>query len=423
MSKIRIHEVLIVEGKYDAVALNSVVDGLIITTDGFSIFSDTEKKELICQLGKARGVVILTDSDAAGFQIRHYVEKIAKGCEIKHAYIPAVEGKEKRKSIASKEGTLGVEGLPKEVLLQALQRAGITDKEEKKGREISFTDLYELGISGTAGSADKRREFLKKVGLPHRLSKKALREVLSILYSYEELVDLLQGKPALFWDFHGTLTLPDVQWFDAAMEAAQEMVPQRPLSHETLTQYFSATCLPWFTMPDGDSRSVASSAKWWAYCEKEFVGMFQNCGFTEEEARKIAPALKHKILQPHRYTLFEDAIPTLRELQKRGYTHYIASNNFPELEEVVTALGLRPYFSKVFVSGLMGFEKPHQEFFELLVEQTGETAEVWMIGDNPKDDIDGGRKAGFNTIAVHREAVEAADYCVAHLAQILDILK
>lgn len=421
--KIRINEVLIVEGKYDAAALAGVVEGLILTTDGFSVFSDTEKKELIRELGKKRGIVVLTDSDAAGFQIRHYIEKIARGCSVKHAYIPAVEGKERRKAAPSKEGTLGVEGLPPSVLAAALERAGVAGQELKKGRQIDYTDLYQLGLSGTEGSSEKRRVFLKKVGLPQRLSKKALCEVLSTLYTYDELLQILEGKPVLFWDFHGTLSLPEVQWFDAAMEAAAEAAPETPLSKERLLDNFSAACLPWYTLQNKDSRHVSGSRAWWNYCENEFAAMFQKCGFSAEQAEKIAPRLRRKMLNPEWYHLYPDVIDTLGKLQQRGYKNYVASNNFPELAQLLDKLGLTPYFSGIFSSGEIGYEKPHSEFFEALREGSGFPGQVWMIGDNPVDDIQGANQAGFTTVAVHGVQAPEADYQLDELAELLEILR
>ena len=187
MEKLRVNEVVVVEGKYDAAALAGVMEGLILTTGGFSIFSDQEKKELIRRLGRERGLLILTDSDAAGFSIRHYVEKIAGGCVIKNAYIPAVPGKESRKSAPSREGTLGVEGLPAEVLRRSLAQAGVTVRRAADREPITYTDLYEWGISGGAGSAERRRLLLQQLGLPPRLSKRALCQVLDSLYTKGEV--------------------------------------------------------------------------------------------------------------------------------------------------------------------------------------------------------------------------------------------
>ena len=191
MSKLRIEEIIVVDGKYDAVKLSDLVDALIVPTKGFSIFTSEETKQLILRLGKKRGIIVLTDSDAAGFRIRNYVNKIAVGLPVKNAYVPALAGKEKRKSQPSKEGLLGVEGVPAEAILQALRTAGAHPSAERQGRQITYTDLFELGLSGTQGSAERRRIWLSAIGLPPRLSKKALCETLNSLYSYEEFLQTL----------------------------------------------------------------------------------------------------------------------------------------------------------------------------------------------------------------------------------------
>ncbi|NLW79185.1 MAG: DUF4093 domain-containing protein [Ruminococcaceae bacterium] len=193
MERLKVRELVVVEGRYDASTLAGLVDGLILTTDGFSIFSDAEKKALIRRLGAQRGLLILTDSDAAGFRIRHYIEKIAAGCSIKNAYIPALKGKESRKAAPSKEGTLGVEGLPPDVLRTALKNAGVTSAQPAAGVPISYTDLFELGISGGAGSARRRRLLLEKLGLPPRLSKQALIQVLTSLYTKDQIAMELEA--------------------------------------------------------------------------------------------------------------------------------------------------------------------------------------------------------------------------------------
>lgn len=422
MDRLRIEEVLVVEGKYDAVALATLVDGLIIPTNGFSIYTEPEKIELLQKLGKERGLVILTDSDAAGFQIRTYIEKKVKGCNIKNAYIPAVKGKESRKSSPSKEGTLGVEGLPPEILRNALLTAGVNSKQERVGREITYTDLYLVGISGGVQSVQKRKELLTRIGLPHRLSKRALCQVLNSLYSYEEFLELLKEKPVLFWDFHGTLTLPEVTWFTVAMEAAQEQVPEVMLEEKTLVKYFSKTCLPWFTVPSGDTRHLAGSKAWWEYCEMEFVKMFVQCGFTLEQAQKIAPQIRVKILEPKRYTLYPQVLETLQALQKRGYKSYILSNNFPELEEIIEKMGIRPYFQKVLVSGRIGYDKPSQEIFSIAKKYAGYPNDCWMIGDSLKDDVQGSKKAGFTAVLANQEKNDLADYTVQNISELLKIL-
>ncbi len=193
IEKLRVNEVIVVEGKYDAATVSNLVDGLVLTTDGFSVYKNDELRELILRLGEKRGVVVLTDSDAAGFRIRNYINNFAQNITVKNAYVPSVAGKESRKDAPSKEGLLGVEGMPPEAILTALRLAGIGDAPVRSGREISYADLYALGLSGTAGSANARRALLGKIGLPLRLSKKALREVLSSLYSYEELEQLIKS--------------------------------------------------------------------------------------------------------------------------------------------------------------------------------------------------------------------------------------
>ncbi|MGD9560649.1 MAG: HAD-IA family hydrolase, partial [Oscillospiraceae bacterium] len=400
---------------------------------GFSIFTDEETKALIRRLGKTRGVLILTDSDAAGFKIRHHIEMIARGCPVKNAYIPALPGKEPRKSHPSKEGTLGVEGLPVQALRAALLRAGVATQKPRAPQDpITYTDLYEWGISGGKGSAVRRRALLQALGLPPRLSKRALIGVLSSLYSKEELTRHIRALPAeapavpqrpvLFWDFHGTLTLPDVVWFDAAMEAAAQQVPQKPLARKTLERYFSATCLPWFTVPSRDTRHLAAPGAWWAHCEAHFVPMFQRCGFTLAEAQRIAPAVREKVLQPQRYHLYEDAVPTLQALAARGYQSFILSNNFPELAAIVKALGLAPYFQDVLVSGRIGYDKPHPGIFAAARQAAAPCQNLWLIGDNPVDDIEGANAAGFVSVTVHGPPVPAATHSVQHLAQLLPLL-
>lgn len=190
MNKIRVSEVIVVEGKYDAAKLADIVDGLILTTDGFSVFKNNELRELILKLGAKRGLVVLTDSDAAGFKIRKYINDFAQNITVKNAYVPSLKGKESRKDLPSKEGLLGVEGIPIECIIKALKTAGVGEECEKNGRSINYTDLFELGISGGNNSMKKRQALLSQIGLPLRLSKKALCQVLSSLYTYDEFAKI-----------------------------------------------------------------------------------------------------------------------------------------------------------------------------------------------------------------------------------------
>lgn len=195
MEKIKVSEVLVVEGRYDLNTLKQVFDATIVTTEGFGIFNDSEKLDLIRRLAQKRGVVILTDSDGAGFVIRSKLKSSLDPALVKHAYIPDVAGKEKRKRTRSKEGKLGVEGMDREVLIQALRRSGATlDGESASGAgDITKADLYALGLSGRPGSAEKRQELLRRMDLPEHLSPNALLDVLNILTTREALEALCQS--------------------------------------------------------------------------------------------------------------------------------------------------------------------------------------------------------------------------------------
>lgn len=191
---IKLKEAVIVEGKYDKIKLSSIVDGLIITTDGFGIFKDREKRELIRLLAKKRGIIILTDSDSAGFLIRSHIKGFVTEGEIKNVFVPDIFGKEKRKTAPSKEGKLGVEGISREILESALEKAGVINRQEQnegqsdqpKQRQVTKTDLFEDGLSGKADSKAKRALLLSQLDLPERMSTNTLLEAINALYSYEE---------------------------------------------------------------------------------------------------------------------------------------------------------------------------------------------------------------------------------------------
>lgn len=191
---IKLKEAIIVEGKYDKIKLSSIVNGLIITTDGFGIFKDREKRELIRLLAKKRGIIILTDSDSAGFLIRSHIKGFVTEGEIKNVFVPDIFGKEKRKTAPSKEGKLGVEGISREILESALEKAGVINRQEQnkglsdqpKQRQVTKTDLFEDGLSGKADSKAKRALLLSQLDLPERMSTNTLLEAINALYSYEE---------------------------------------------------------------------------------------------------------------------------------------------------------------------------------------------------------------------------------------------
>ncbi len=183
---IKLTQPIIVEGKYDKITLENVVDTLIITSNGFSIFRDKEKCELIKTLAHKDGVIVLTDSDSAGNLIRNHIKNIVNGGKIINVYIPQLKGKEKRKSTHSKEGFLGVEGMDKAVIESALENSGVFGKEISKGKKITKTDLYFSELSGTDNSHQNRITLLKFLNLPQNLSPNAMLDVLNTLLTFEE---------------------------------------------------------------------------------------------------------------------------------------------------------------------------------------------------------------------------------------------
>ena len=189
----RIKEVIVVEGRYDKNTLSQVVDAVIIETGGFGIFNDREKRALLKKLAESRGLILMTDSDGAGFLIRNHLKGCIDPSLIKNAYIPDIYGKERRKAKGSREGKLGVEGMRPEVLLEALKRAGATfegDSGRQQEGRISKADLYKKGLSGGAGSSARRQALLSRLELPARLTADGLLDVLNATMSREEFLAL-----------------------------------------------------------------------------------------------------------------------------------------------------------------------------------------------------------------------------------------
>lgn len=207
---IRIKEAIVVEGRYDKIKLSSLVDTVIITTDGYGIFHNKDKLEMIRTLAKERGLIVLTDSDFAGFRIRNYIKNALVDLPVSHAYIPDVYGKEKRKASPGKEGKIGVEGIESNRLLQSLLDCGATvltdmgklsDEKENTAstddqtmriganqdiRKITRFDLYQDGYSGRPDSVVKREMLLKRLDLPEHLSTKMLGQIINMIISYEK---------------------------------------------------------------------------------------------------------------------------------------------------------------------------------------------------------------------------------------------
>lgn len=192
---LKIKEAIVVEGRYDKNTLSQIVDAPILETSGFGIFKDREQMSFLRQVAERRGLIVFTDSDGAGFVIRNHIKSAIPSKYLKHAYIPDVYGKEKRKAAPGKEGKLGVEGLPPEILLDALRRAGATiegqDSPGKKG--ITKQDLMARGLSGGANAGAKRQLLLKKLGLPERMSANAMLQALNLLCTLEELDLILES--------------------------------------------------------------------------------------------------------------------------------------------------------------------------------------------------------------------------------------
>lgn len=190
----RIREVIVVEGRYDKNALKQVVDATVVETGGFGVFNDKERLVLLRRLAAERGLIVFTDSDGAGFVIRNFLKGAIPKHQIKHAYIPDIYGKERRKAAPGKEGKLGVEGMKPEVLLSALERAGAAfeDGEVQQQRTpVTKTDLFELGLTGGTNSAERRAALLKKLSLPEHMTTNAMLEAVNLLLGREALIRLV----------------------------------------------------------------------------------------------------------------------------------------------------------------------------------------------------------------------------------------
>ena len=190
-----VREVIVVEGRYDKNALSQVVDATIVTLGGFAVFNDREKLAFLRRLAEQRGLIVLTDSDGAGFVIRNYLKGALPKDQVKQAYIPDIHGKERRKRAPGKEGKLGVEGMKPAVLLEALRRAGATFEDREtaagsRGDPITKADLFALGLTGGTDSAARRQALLKRLDLPEHLTPNGMLEALNLLYSREAFLAL-----------------------------------------------------------------------------------------------------------------------------------------------------------------------------------------------------------------------------------------
>lgn len=192
--KLKISQAVIVEGKYDKIKLLNIIDAFILETNGFGIYKDKEKMKFIKKLAIERGIVIITDSDHAGFMIRNKISSAVPKDKIINIYIPDVYGKEKRKVTPSKEGKLGVEGMTKDVILEAFNKAGVTSQMVINDNPITTADLYELGLNGGNNSKQRRKELCKELDLPEFLSNTSLISCLNNMMSKEKLIEIMHKK-------------------------------------------------------------------------------------------------------------------------------------------------------------------------------------------------------------------------------------
>ena len=192
---VKIQEAIVVEGRYDKNTLSQVVDAPIFETNGFGIFKDKAQMALLRRVAEIRGLIVLTDSDGAGFVIRNHLKSVIPGKYLKHAYIPDIAGKERRKTAPGKEGKLGVEGMSPEVILEVLKRAGATMGDAQSIPRVPVTkqDLMEMGLSGGPDASAKRLALLKKLSLPEHMSANAMLQALNLLYDREELSAIVRS--------------------------------------------------------------------------------------------------------------------------------------------------------------------------------------------------------------------------------------
>lgn len=193
---VKIKEVIVVEGRYDKNTLSQIVDTTILETSGFGIFKDKQQQKLLRKVAQTRGMIVFTDSDGAGFVIRNFLKGLIPPQYLKHAYIPDIYGKEKRKAAPGKEGKLGVEGMKPDVIVEALRRAGATIEGEtvESSRQITKQDMMELGLSGGKDSGQKRKNLMQKLDFPEHMSTNALLQALNLLYTRDELIELLENS-------------------------------------------------------------------------------------------------------------------------------------------------------------------------------------------------------------------------------------
>lgn len=223
----------------------------------------------------------------------------------------------------------------------------------------------------------------------------------------------------LFWDFDGTLVVHTHLWADCVHRALLETLPDSPVTYDETRSCLSHG-FTWHT-PEEDYTNIRGD-RWWKHMNKHFYQSYLECGVPKEAAQIATEKIRGLIKLKENYFLFDDTCETLQAAKDLGYTNVILSNNYPDMAEVVDALGLTKYFDGMIVSAIEGYDKPRPELFEIAKERFP-ADRYYMIGDNPKADILGGKNAGMTTILVHKEPVEYADHCFPDLASIVPLLK
>ncbi|BFL46622.1 HAD family hydrolase [Lactonifactor longoviformis] len=223
---------------------------------------------------------------------------------------------------------------------------------------------------------------------------------------------------AIFWDFDGTLVHSQHLWSNAIYETLLHYIPDTPVTFEEI-RAMTFDLYPWDT-PNADFTQITGS-RWWKHMERRFSDKYVEAGVPLDTAQQASTHIREKILQKEKYHLYEDTLSVLDACRMLGYRNYILSNNYPELPEMAKALGLTSFFDGIIVSGLVGYDKPRREIFQIALETADFPEVCYMVGDNPVADIQGARQMKIPGILVHRGEHPDADHCLDTLTQLLSI--
>lgn len=224
---------------------------------------------------------------------------------------------------------------------------------------------------------------------------------------------------AIFWDFDGTLVKADAPWSNSFLASIRKAAPESPIELADVRPFMQKG----FTWdePDADHTGI-TGARWWIHMERHFEAAARQLGFGPDQSVAIAQGVRGNILMEQRYHVYHDAVATLARARSMGYRSYVLSNNYPELEQTAGKLGIADMFEGFIVSSLVGYEKPRREIFDAALEMAGRPARAFMVGDNPKADIEGGKAAGLITVLVHKNGYDGADFCFEELSSVPEIL-